>query len=158
MAQERAHPGYLESHGYRLISTGDDGGQRIQQKSGPKSALGLMKFDFPNDYAVYLHDTPSRAAFGHASRAVSHGCVRLQRPRELADLLFKTDEDWSSDRIDGVLADGKTTRAPLQKPEPIFIMYWTAFLDVKGRVNFRDDVYGWDEALMGLIAAARNRA
>ena len=87
--KERAHPGYLESHGYRLISTGDDGGQRIQQKSGPKSALGLMKFDFPNDYAVYLHDTPSRAAFGHASRAVSHGCVRLQRPRELADLLFR---------------------------------------------------------------------
>ena len=87
--KEHAHPGYLASHGYRTISTGDDGGVRIQQKSGPKSALGLMKFDFPNNYAVYLHDTPSHAAFSKSSRTVSHGCVRLQRPRELADLLFK---------------------------------------------------------------------
>jgi murein L,D-transpeptidase YcbB/YkuD len=155
--KERAHPGYLESHGYRLISTGDGDGQRIQQKWGPKSALGDIKFDFPNDYAVYLHDTPSRRAFGKASRAVSHGCVRLQRPLELANLLFQGDDDWTPDRIDQVIADGKTVRAPLQKPVPIFIMYWTAFLDVKGRVNFRDDVYGWDAALMGLIAAGRNR-
>ncbi len=155
--KERAHPGYLASHGYRLISTGDDGGQRIQQKSGPKSALGLIKFDFPNDYAVYLHDTPSHAAFGRSSRTVSHGCVRLQRPRELADLLFKDDPDWPAERIDQVIADGKTIRAPLDKPTPIFLMYWTAFLDVRGRVNFRDDVYGWDADLMGLIAAARNK-
>lgn len=156
--KEHAHPGYLESHGYRLISTGGDGGGvRIQQKSGPKSALGLMKFDFPNNYSVYLHDTPSHAAFGRSSRAVSHGCVRLQRPRELADLLFKDDADWTTDRVDQVLADGKTIRAPLDKPVPIFLMYWTAFLDVKGRVNFRDDVYGWDTDLVGLIAAARNK-
>ncbi len=156
--KEHAHPGYLESHGYRLISTGDDGGVRIQQKSGPKSALGLIKFDFPNNYAVYLHDTPSHAAFGRSSRTVSHGCVRLQRPRELADLLFKDDPDWTTDRIDHVIADGKTIRAPLDKPVPIFLMYWTAFLDVKGRVNFRDDVYGWDSDLMGLIAASRNKS
>jgi murein L,D-transpeptidase YcbB/YkuD len=76
---------------------------------------------------------------------------------ELANLLFQGDDDWTPDRIDQVIADGKTVRAPLQKPVPIFIMYWTAFLDVKGRVNFRDDVYGWDAALMGLIAAGRNR-
>jgi murein L,D-transpeptidase YcbB/YkuD len=156
--KEAAHPGYLASHGYRIISTGDDGGRRIQQSYGPKSALGSIKFDFPNAYAVYLHDTPSHAAFGRTSRAVSHGCVRLQRPKELANLLFQGDSDWTPERIDEVIADGKTIRAPLDKPEPIFIMYWTAFLDVKGRVNFRDDVYGWDETLMGLIAAARNRA
>jgi murein L,D-transpeptidase YcbB/YkuD len=155
--KEHAHPGYLESHGYRLISTGDDGGVRIQQKFGPKSALGRMKFDFPNNYAVYLHDTPSHAAFGRSSRAVSHGCVRLQRPKELADLLFQGDEDWSPDHIDQVIADGKTVRAPLDKPVPIFLMYWTAFLDVKGRVNFRPDVYGWDEDVLRLIAASRDK-
>jgi murein L,D-transpeptidase YcbB/YkuD len=155
--KERAHPGYLESHGYRLISTGDDGGVRIQQKFGPKSALGRMKFDFPNTYAVYLHDTPSHAAFSRSARAVSHGCVRLQRPKELADLLFQGDEDWSPDRIDQVIADGKTVRAPLEKPVPIFLMYWTAFLDVKGRVNFRSDVYGWDEDILRLIAASRDK-
>jgi murein L,D-transpeptidase YcbB/YkuD len=156
--KEAAHPGYLESHGYRIISTGDDGGRRIQQKYGPKSALGSIKFDFPNDYAVYLHDTPSHAAFGKTSRTVSHGCVRLQRPLELANLLFKGDEDWTPERIDQTIAAGKTVRAPLDAPMPIFILYWTAFLDVKGRVNFRDDVYGWDTALIGLIAAGRNRA
>jgi murein L,D-transpeptidase YcbB/YkuD len=156
--KEAAHPGYLESHGYRIISTGDDGGRRIQQSYGPKSALGSIKFDFPNNYSVYLHDTPSRKAFGSTSRTVSHGCVRLQRPLELANLLFQGDGTWTPDHIDEVIADGKTVRAMLTKPIPIFIMYWTAFLDVKGRVNFRDDVYGWDSALMGLIAAARTRA
>jgi murein L,D-transpeptidase YcbB/YkuD len=156
--KEAAHPGYLASHGYRVISTGEGGGRRIQQKFGPKSALGKIKFDFPNDYAVYLHDTPSRAAFSRNSRAVSHGCVRLQRPLELANLLFQGDADWSPERIDETIAKGDTVRAPLDKPMPIFIMYWTAFLDVKGRVNFRDDVYNWDDTLMRLIAAARNRA
>ena len=156
--KEAAHPGYLASHGYRIISTGPEGGRRIQQKFGPKSALGKIKFDFPNDYSVYLHDTPSRAAFSKTSRAVSHGCVRLQRPLELANLLFQGDSDWSPERIDDTIAKGDTVRAPLDKPMPIFIMYWTAFLDVKGRVNFRDDVYNWDSTLMGLIAAARIRA
>ncbi len=155
--KEAAHPGYLESHGYRIISTDDQGGRRIQQKYGPKSALGSIKFDFPNDYAVYLHDTPSRKAFGRTSRTVSHGCVRLQRPLELANLLFQGDDTWTPDHINEVIAQGKTIRTPLAKPMPIFIMYWTAFLDVKGRVNFRDDVYGWDQALMGLIAAVRDK-
>jgi murein L,D-transpeptidase YcbB/YkuD len=150
--KENAHPGYLASHGYRVIAT-DDGGRRLQQKFGPKSSLGKIKFDFPNPYAVYLHDTPSRAAFGRTSRAVSHGCVRLQRPRELAALLFQNDADWPAERIDQVIAAGSVTRAPLPAPVPIFLMYWTAFLDVKGRVNFRPDVYGWDAQLMGLIAA-----
>jgi murein L,D-transpeptidase YcbB/YkuD len=153
--KEAAHPGYLASHGYRVIATDGSGGERIQQKFGPKSALGKMKFDFPNGYSVYLHDTPSRAAFSKTSRTVSHGCVRLQRPLELANLLFQGDPDWQPDRIDAVLDKGDTVRAPLDKPMPIFLMYWTAFLDVKGRVNFRDDVYGWDQSLLSLIAAAR---
>lgn len=153
--KEAAHPGYLASHGYRVISTGDGGGRRIQQKFGPKSALGQIKFDFPNGYAVYLHDTPSRAAFSRSSRAVSHGCVRLQRPKELANLLFQDDATWTPEHIDDVIAKGDTVRAVLTKPVPIFLLYWTAFLDVKGRVNFRDDVYGWDADLMRLIAAGR---
>ncbi len=153
--KEAAHPGYLASHGYRVIATDENGGKRIQQKFGPKSALGKMKFDFPNGYSVYLHDTPSRAAFGRTSRTISHGCVRLQRPLELANLIFQGDPDWQPDRIDAVLAKGDTIRAPLDRPMPIFLMYWTAFLDVKGRVNFRDDVYDWDQTLVSLIAAAR---
>lgn len=152
LPKEAAHPGYLAAHGYRKIGT-DDGGFRIQQVFGRKSALGKIKFDFPNDYAVYLHDTPSRAAFSKTSRAVSHGCVRLQRPKELADLLFQSDPTWTPDKISDVIAKGDTVRAALPEPVPIFLMYWTVFLDVKGRVNFRDDVYGWDGEVMGRIAA-----
>ena len=155
--KEHAHPGYLASHGYKLIPVGTDGGQRIQQSYGPKSALGSIKFDFPNDYAVYLHDTPSHRAFNGSARAVSHGCVRLQRPKELANLLFKGDDTWTPDHIDDTIAAKKTVWARLDDPVPIFLMYWTAFLDVKGRTNFRPDVYGWDEQLMGLIAASRNK-
>jgi murein L,D-transpeptidase YcbB/YkuD len=149
--KEAAHPGYLAKHGYRVITTGDS--KRIMQPFSAKSSLGRVKFDFPNNYAVYLHDTPSRAAFSRTSRAVSHGCVRLQRPRELAELLFKTNEDWPPERIEKAMSAGVTVRASLTAPMPIFLMYWTAFTDVKGRVNFRDDVYGWDDQLMGLIDA-----
>jgi murein L,D-transpeptidase YcbB/YkuD len=153
--KEAAHPGYLAAHGYKVLvsGSGDETSRRIVQPFSAKSSLGRVKFDFPNAFAVYLHDTPSRAAFGRTSRAVSHGCVRLQRPQELAELLFKGDEDWPPERIAAAMAAGKTVRAALPAATPIFLMYWTAFIDVKGRVNFRDDVYGWDEELMGLIDA-----
>lgn len=152
--KETAHPGYLASHGYKVVSSASDGSVRIIQPYGPKSALGSIKFDFANAYSVYLHDTPSRAAFSRGARAVSHGCVRLQRPRELAALLLQDQGDWSAERIASTIARRSTERVVLTRPMPIYLLYWTAFLDVKGRVNFRNDVYGWDAELMRLIAAA----
>ncbi len=152
--KERAHPGYLEAHGFRVI-TNPDGSTRLQQASGPKSALGQIKFDFPNPFAVYLHDTPSHAAFGHDSRAVSHGCVRLERPFDLANKLFAGNETWTPDHIQDVVQDAKTVRVSLDQPVPVFLLYFTVYPDVKGRMDFRNDIYDWDSELLRLIDAAR---
>jgi murein L,D-transpeptidase YcbB/YkuD len=152
--KEAAHPGYLAAHGFRVIET-PDGGHRLQQKSGAKSALGQIKFDFPNAYAVYLHDTPTHGAFGHDARDVSHGCVRLERPFDLADKLFAGDPEWTPDHIQDAIKDGKTQRVRLPRAMPVFLMYWTVYPDVKGRMDFRNDAYDWDSQLLGLIAASR---
>ncbi len=152
--KEAAHPGYLAAHGFRVIDT-PDGGRRLQQASGPKSALGQIKFDFPNNFAVYLHDTPSHKAFGQDSRNVSHGCVRLERPFDLAGRLFAGMDAWTPDRVQDVVQDGKTTRVALDRAMPVFLMYWTVYPDVKGRMDFRNDVYDWDTDLLRLIDASR---
>lgn len=152
--KERAHPGYLASHGFRVI-TNPDGTTRLQQKSGAKSALGQIKFDFPNPFAVYLHDTPSHAAFGHDTRAVSHGCVRLERPFDLAHKLFEGDQTWTPEHIQEAVDDGKTQRVQLTQSMPVFLLYFTAYPDVKGRMDFRNDIYDWDSQLLRLIDAPR---
>lgn len=152
--KEAAHPGYLAAHGFTVIET-PDGGHRLQQKSGAKSALGQIKFDFPNAFAVYLHDTPSHKAFSKDARDVSHGCVRLERPFDLANKLFAGDETWTPDKIQDAVQDGKTQRVQLQRPIPVFLMYWTVYPDVKGRMDFRNDIYDWDSQLLGLIAASK---
>lgn len=154
LPKEAAHPGHLAAHGFRWIDT-PDGGRRLQQASGAKSALGQIKFDFPNAFAVYLHDTPTRKAFGQDTRNVSHGCVRLERPLDLSDKLFEGDSDWPPQRIRDQIATNKTQRVQLDRGMPVFLLYFTVYPDVKGRMDFRSDVYDWDSQLLGLIAAAR---
>ena len=143
---------YLARNRFVVLPPGE--GVRLMQKPGPGSALGQVKFDFANTYGVYLHDTPSRGAFGHASRSVSHGCVRLQRPIALAKRLLASSPDWQPEQVDATLDSLETTRAQLAKPVAVMLMYWTAFPD-GSQMAFRDDVYGWDAKLMGLLAAAR---
>lgn len=155
--KEKADPGYLERHGYRIIPV--EGGQpRLQQKSGDTSALGRFKFDFANDFAVYLHDTPSKGGFDNFSRQASHGCVRIEKPRALAEALLAGDPKWAPDVVDAKLADpDKTVRAPLQVQVPVFILYWTTFAGADGQMHFRSDPYGWDRQLLqlaGVIAPA----
>ncbi len=142
--------GYLASHGFTYVS--DNPGAPLLQKPGPGNALGRIKFDFPNAYSVYLHDTPGQAAFSRTTRTVSHGCVRLQRPEDLAKRLLAADPAWPPERIEQVLAGDETTRARLPAPMPVFLLYWTAF-DQGRQMAFRDDVYGWDAELQGLLAA-----
>jgi murein L,D-transpeptidase YcbB/YkuD len=151
--KERAHPGYLARNDFIVISTGD-GGSRLQQKAGPKAALGLVKFDFDNPYGVYLHDTPSRSKFSSFSRLASHGCVRLEKPIPLAKQLLGADPAWGPDVVDATIAAGKTVRAPLAQPIAVFLLYWTAYMTPDGQMNFRDDPYGWDKVLVQRIAAA----
>ncbi|CAN7360557.1 L,D-transpeptidase family protein [Phenylobacterium sp. LjRoot219] len=123
---------------------------RLIQRPGPHTALGLVKFDFPNDYAVYLHDTPSKAAFNRAQRTVSHGCVRLARAVELARTLISQQPGWSAARLDKVLASGRTTRVKLDQPVPVRLMYLTA-VPQADQIAYLPDVYGWDTQLLGLL-------
>ena len=133
---------YLESHGFTTTAEG-----RLVQKPGPGNSLGLVKFDFDNPYAVYLHDTPAKAAFDREGRAVSHGCVRLEHAIDLANLLVGQQAGWSAERIQKVIAGGETTRVKLDAPVTVRLMYLTAVPAAAG-VEFVPDVYGWDAAVV----------
>lgn len=139
---------YLASAGFRILPGGG-----LQQAPGPGSALGLVKFDFPNPYSVYLHDTPSKGGFSRYSRTASHGCVRLEKPFALARAIMEGDPVWTPEAIDATVAGGKTTRAPVARPVAVFLLYWTAYVTPDGQVNFRQDPYGWDTLLIQRIAA-----
>lgn len=147
IAQEELFPkgeAYLAANNFTTV----DG--RLVQQPGPDSALGLVKFDFNNPYSVYLHDTPSKAAFGRDRRAVSHGCVRLQHAVAFAKTLLSQQKGWSAGKVDEVLATGETTEVKLDKPVTVRLLYLTAFPDA-GRIAFRQDVYGWDADMLRLL-------
>ena len=119
----------------------------IRQEPGPDNALGRVKFMFPNKYMVYLHDTPSKSLFGRAERTFSSGCIRVENPFDLAELLL-ADQGWDRARIDQVLASKKTTRVNLEEPIPVLLLYWTAEVDEEGTVFFRKDVYNRDAPII----------
>ena len=135
---------YLQEMGFAM----KDG--RLVQQPGPQAALGQVKFDFDNPYAVYLHDTPSKAAFARSQRAVSHGCVRLAQAVPLARALLANQPGWSDARIDETLAAGETVRVELNQKTPVRLVYLTAFPQ-NGRIAFRPDIYGWDVKLLKLL-------
>ena len=143
--------GYLARNQYQVI----DG--RLVQRAGPKSALGRFKFDFPNSFGVYLHDTPAQSGFGRASRLSSHGCVRLEQPKALATLLLDDNSNWPAERIDTVTPTEDTIRVPLSQTIPVYILYWTVFVDNSGQTQFRSDAYDWDQQLMDKLNAAKGR-
>jgi murein L,D-transpeptidase YcbB/YkuD len=116
----------------------------LQQDPGPDNALGRVKFMFPNPYSVYLHDTPSRSLFEAADRSFSSGCVRVERPLELAKLLLNEPDKWNDATIARVLESQRTQNITLKTQVPLLLAYWTAWVDQQGRVNFRRDVYGQD--------------
>lgn len=117
---------------------------RIVQRSGPGNSLGRIKFMFPNRYAVYLHDTPAKKLFARPMRALSHGCVRVERPMDLAEFLMQDQEGWSRERIQSEINTGRERSVPLPDPVPLHIIYVTAWVDEEGVVQFRNDIYGRD--------------
>jgi len=153
--KEHAHPGYLASHGFRVIGTGS--GSRLQQIP-KRSALGKVKFDFDNPYGVYLHDTPTQGTFGRNSRLASHGCVRLAHPVDLAKAMLQDDPDWTADKIDAALQKGDTVRASLAQPVAVFLLYWTAYASADGKVTFLGDPYGWDSQLADRLTSSAGLA
>jgi murein L,D-transpeptidase YcbB/YkuD len=154
--KERAHPGYLARAGYKVVTSG--GSSRIVQPAGPHSSLGQVKFDFQNPYGVYLHDTPTHGTFARDERLASHGCVRLERPVDLAKELLKDNAVWTPDAIDARIAGDDTTRVPLSQTIAVFLLYWTAYAGTDGQINFRADRYGWDELLLKLIGRGQVHA
>jgi murein L,D-transpeptidase YcbB/YkuD len=120
----------------------------VRQEPGPHNALGQVKFIFPNPYSVYLHDTPGRSLFTREERAFSHGCIRLQKKWELLIGLMNEPDVWNMDKINEILATGKTTTVHLNKPIDILILYWTAGADRKDRIYFDVDVYERDPAVL----------
>jgi len=115
----------------------------VRQKAGPHNALGQVKFIFPNQHAVYLHDTPARGLFEREERDFSHGCIRLDQKWELF-LNLVGDDGWDMARINEVLNSGVTTRVNLKKPIEILLLYWTAGADKQDKLYFNKDVYDRD--------------
>jgi murein L,D-transpeptidase YcbB/YkuD len=126
---------------------------RVRQPSGPDNALGRIKFVIPDQFDVYLHGTPSQRAFNSTERDLSHGCVRLERPAELAAYLLKDDPNWSPEAIQDAIDSEDTQSIPLKAPLPVHILYWTAWVDDDGAVQFRKDIYGHDADLEKALAA-----
>lgn len=144
LQKEAKERGYLNKSGFFWQASAEGGPpDRLVQRPGPDNALGRLKFLFPNQHSVYLHDTAQRALFSRSERSLSHGCVRVEKWMELAQILLAS-QGWKPSQLDAVLASSKTRRVELHEPVPIFLDYRTAFIDDKGRLNLRPDLYGHD--------------
>jgi murein L,D-transpeptidase YcbB/YkuD len=124
---------------------------RFRQRPGSANSLGLVKFMFPNQFNVYLHDTPADSLFARASRSFSHGCVRVEQPQALAEYLLNGQPDWTKERIAEAMHAGEEKSVKLENPVPVYFGYWTAAATPEG-VQFTPDVYGIDQRQTGLVA------
>jgi len=145
LPKERASPGYLARNDYYL-----DGGQVIQ-RPGPKAALGYVKFEMPDPFGVYLHDTPSRTLFARDGRWLSHGCMRLEKPRELAAAVLAP-QGWDRAAVDAAIAAAATRSVPVKRQVPVFVVYRTVVAAPDDHVLFRADVYRWDAKIAAALA------
>lgn len=165
-------PGYLQQHGFTLLSdwgpkpkvidpntidwttvNPKNFGYRIQQSAGPLSSLGRFKFNMPSSEAIYLHDTPNHRLFDRENRALSSGCVRVNKAAELAQLLLNN-VGWDNTRLKQVVQDGITRYVSIRQHIPVNLFYVTAFTNETGQLIFRTDIYGYDEqAKRGLVIA-----
>jgi murein L,D-transpeptidase YcbB/YkuD len=159
--------GYLQKDGFEVVTfsgevvtdgkVGDDtlkqlraGKLMVRQKPGPKNALGLIKFIFPNDNDVYLHATPAQSLFAQSRRDFSHGCIRVEEPGELAEWVFRNNPGWTSERIEAAFAAQTNEQVNLAKAIPVLILYATASVSEDGVVHFFNDIYGFDKSLDAL--------
>ena len=131
------------------------GSVMLRQDAGPDNALGRVAIRFPNPFHVYLHDTPSQRLFARDQRAFSSGCVRVENALDLVGLLVEDGAGNERERVDELLANGRTRNFNLTRPIPVLIAYWTADIADDGSVAFRPDVYGHDERIRAALAASR---
>jgi murein L,D-transpeptidase YcbB/YkuD len=160
-------PGYLTQNGFdvfeswrrnaSILETGDVdwttlqpadlGSYKLRQRPGPKNALGQLKFMLPNEFDIYLHDTPNQSHFAENQRSFSNGCVRVADPEGLANAILQGQSGWTFDQIQEAVASGERTQINLDKALPVQISYQTAWVDDANRVHFRNDVYDRDQIL-----------
>jgi murein L,D-transpeptidase YcbB/YkuD len=158
-------PDYLAVQGMEIVSEGltlprtdanlgllADGTARLRQRPGPKNALGRVKFLFPNEHDVYLHDTPTRSAFLSSRRDFSHGCVRVERPASLADWVLRAQPEWTPERIREAMASFEERWVSVESPVLVLLFYATAEAEPDGSLSFYEDLYGHDAALERALA------
>jgi murein L,D-transpeptidase YcbB/YkuD len=154
----KANPGYIAKNNLEVLKNGKPINPYsvswskyktgvpyvIRQKPGPSNALGLVAFYFPNSYDIYLHDTPAKSFFGETNRAFSHGCIRLSEPEKLAQYIFRNDSVLTADSIHVLMNKYEEKKVRVKPSIPVFIGYFTAWVDHTGKLNFRPDIYGLD--------------
>jgi len=121
---------------------------RFRQDPGPLNALGRVKFMFPNKFNVYLHDTPSRELFVKSARTFSSGCIRIEKPIELAEYLLRHDPNWTFEHIQNAIKTNREQTVILPEPFDVHLLYWTTWVDDEGSIHFRNDIYKRDERLI----------
>ncbi len=133
------------------------GNYRLRQNPGPSNPLGRIKFLFPNKYSVYLHDTPNRGYFLRAQRNFSHGCIRVENPVGLAEFVLSPDSTWTDEKIRSTINQGRTRTVHLPEPVTVYVLYFTAWVDDQGSVNFHKDIYGLDQKLQNALNQSKAR-
>jgi murein L,D-transpeptidase YcbB/YkuD len=122
----------------------------IRQKPGGDNSLGMVKFMFPNEYNIYIHDTPARGLFSKESRALSHGCIRIQNPDQFAKILLD-DDTWSDEKIQIAMNQDTEEVVLLNRKIPVILVYLTFWADENGDSHFRSDIYDRDRALLDAL-------
>ena len=145
---------YLAEHNMEITGH-EDGLPVIRQLPGGDNSLGRVKFLFPNSFNIYFHDTPAKELFNRDKRAYSHGCIRLSDPVKMANYLLKDDKKWTPEKIDSAMNSEKEKYVKLDKPVPVLITYYTAWVDDKGLLHFADDIYGHDKVMVKKMFAGR---
>ncbi len=148
LPKERRYPGYLESQ--HILFDGPNG--TLRQQPGADNSLGRVKLEMPNRFNAYLHDTPARALFAHTDRHFSHGCMRVEQILPLASWVLTGDASAALDRISAAIAEGNNQQISLDRPLPVYVLYWTAIANRDGTVETRPDVYGRDKKLLAALA------
>jgi murein L,D-transpeptidase YcbB/YkuD len=150
LPKARNDASYLQRNGYEVLS-----GSRLRQKPGPQNALGRIKFVFPNRFSVYLHDTPARTLFSSTVRTFSHGCIRIEKPFDLAVWALSEDPSWSPEAIRAGIDAGRERKVPLARTIPVHVAYWTSWVDDRGTLRLGRDVYQRDAGLARVLAGER---
>lgn len=149
--QKEIKPGMARNPNYLANHRMEWNGGNVRQLPGKENSLGLVKFIFPNSNNIYLHDTPSKSLFSEDVRAFSHGCIRVAKPEELAERLLKQNPAWTPQKIRAAMNRGVEQSVTLKQKIPVYIGYFTAFVDHNGTLNFRDDIYQRDDPLLKML-------